>query len=187
MLYTFYTWMAPVDSFSEVKIYKGETLYVLTYQLSMHLAAAKVFNAPALLMFSPGFNHNNSLEYYKDVASNISIQTKCHYSSQLSKYWIIINLIKQCQSVVYLSTWQPTAQSYYGPLEKIAKTATKYHLFSLDNTMRSKIITLGIRKQRNYESYRRSRGRRNIFHRISTVINQLENQSHLTKHCSKPS
>ena len=69
----------------------------------------------------------------------------------------------------------------------MAKTATNYHLFSLDNTMRSTVIALGIRKQRNHKSYRRSRGRRVIFHRISTIINQLENWCHLNKHCSKPS
>ena len=70
---------------------------------------------------------------------------------------------------------------------KMAKTATNYHLFSLDNTMRSKVIALSIRKQRNYKSYRRSRGGRTIFHQISTIINQLENWSHLNKHCSRPS
>ena len=67
----------------------------------------------------------------------------------------------------------------------MAKTVTNYHLFSLNNTMKSKVIALGIRKQRNHKSYRRSRGGRTAFHRISTVINQLENQSHLNKHCSK--
>ena len=70
---------------------------------------------------------------------------------------------------------------------KMAKTTTNYHLFSLDNTMRSKVIAVHIRKQRNHKSYRRSRCRRIIFHRISTIINQLENQSHLNKHCSKMS
>ena len=68
---------------------------------------------------------------------------------------------------------------------KMAKTVTNYHLSSLNNTMRSKVIVLGIRKQRNHKSYRRSRGERTIFHKISTVINQLENWSCLNKYRSK--
>ena len=62
---------------------------------------------------------------------------------------------------------------------KIAKTVTNYHLFSLNNTIRSKVIALGIRKQRNDRPYRRSRGGRTIFHRISTIVSQLDNWSHL--------
>ena len=46
---------------------------------------------------------------------------------------------------------------------KIAKAVTNYHLFSLNNTIRSKVIALGIRKQRNHKCYRRSRGRKNHF------------------------
>ena len=72
-------------------------------------------------------------------------------------------------------------------IEKMAKTVTNYHLFSLNNTMRSRLIALGIRIQRNHKSYRRSRGGRTILPMISTVINQLENWSHLNKHCSKMS
>ena len=62
---------------------------------------------------------------------------------------------------------------------KIAKTVTNYHIFSLNNTIRSKVIALGIRKQRNHKPYRRSRGGRTIFHRISTIVSQLDNWSHL--------
>ena len=41
---------------------------------------------------------------------------------------------------------------------KTSKAVTNYHLFSLNNTIRSKIISMGIRKQRKDEPYRRSRG-----------------------------
>ena len=124
---------------------------------------------------SPGFNHNINLEYYKDVSSNICIQAKCHFSSLLSKYWIIINLIKQCR----LFTCQ------HGNLQlsctinhwKMAKTATNYHIFSLDNTMSSKVIALSIRKQRNHKFYRRSRGRRTIFHNQSTGKSESPQQT----------
>ena len=34
---------------------------------------------------------------------------------------------------------------------KMARLVTNYHLFSLNNTLRSKVIALGIRKQRNHE------------------------------------
>ena len=68
---------------------------------------------------------------------------------------------------------------------KIAKTVTYYHLFSLNNTIRSKVIALGIRKQRNHKPYRRSRGRRTIFHRISTIVSQLDNWSDHNIHGSK--
>ena len=72
-------------------------------------------------------------------------------------------------------------------IKRTAKTATNYHLFPLDHTMRSTVIALSIRKQRNHKSYRRGRGGRTIVHGISTIINQVENQDHLNKHCSKPS
>ena len=62
---------------------------------------------------------------------------------------------------------------------KMAKAVTNYHLFSLNNTIRSKIIALGIRKQRNHKPSKRSRGGRTIFHRISTIVSQLNDQSHV--------
>ena len=49
----------------------------------------------------------------------------------------------------------------------------------MNNTIRSKVIALGIRKQKNHKPYRRSRGGRTIFHRISTIVSQLDNWSHL--------
>ena len=70
---------------------------------------------------------------------------------------------------------------------KMAKLVTNYHLFSLSNILRSKVIALGITKQRNHKPYSRSRGGRSTFHKISTVINQLENWGHLNKYCSKMS
>ena len=68
---------------------------------------------------------------------------------------------------------------------KIAKAVTNYPLFSLNNTIRSKVIALGIRKQRNHEPYRRSRGGRSFFHRINTILSQQNDQSHLTTYGSK--
>ena len=62
---------------------------------------------------------------------------------------------------------------------KTAKAVTNYHLLSLNNTIRSKVIVLGIRKQRNHEPYRRSRGGKSFFHRISTIVSQQNDQGHL--------
>ena len=62
---------------------------------------------------------------------------------------------------------------------KTSKEVTNYHLFSLNNTIRSKIISMGIRKQRKDEPYRRSRGGGGLFlQKIKTMVDQ-----HLTK-CS---
>ena len=64
---------------------------------------------------------------------------------------------------------------------KTSKAVTNYHLFSLNNTIRSKIISLGIRKQSKNESYRRSRGGGGSFlHKIKTIVDQ-----HLTICSSK--
>ena len=54
----------------------------------------------------------------------------------------------------------------------MAKLVTNYHLFFLDNTLRSNIIT---------------RGGRFTYHKISTVINHLENWGHLNNFWSKMS
>ena len=63
---------------------------------------------------------------------------------------------------------------------KISKAVTNNHLFSLTNTIRSKIITLGIRKQRNNEPYRRSRGGGgSFFHKINTIVGQHNDWRHL--------
>ena len=51
---------------------------------------------------------------------------------------------------------------------KISKITTNYHQFFLNNTIRNTVIALGIRKQRIYKPYRRSRGG-TIFHRIRTM------------------
>ena len=53
-------------------------------------------------------------------------------------------------------------------------------LFSLDNITRSKIIALGIRKQRYY-IYQRSRDGRNLFHFIDALINKVENGQSIAK------
>ena len=68
---------------------------------------------------------------------------------------------------------------------KIAKAVTNYHLFSLNNTITSKVIALGIRKQRNHEPYRRSMGGRSLFHRINTIVSQQNDRSHLNMCGSK--
>ena len=63
---------------------------------------------------------------------------------------------------------------------KISKVVTNYHLFSLNITVRSKIISLGIRKQRNNEPYRRSRGGGGaFFHKINTIVGQHNDWRHL--------
>ena len=113
------------------------------------------------------------------------------------KCWILLyekefcsNLIKQCHLTVYLVNKEVLATYSSILLQTIGKMAmlvSNYHLFSLDNTLRSKVIALGIRKQRNYKPYRRSREGRFTFHKISTVINQLENWGHLNNFCSKMS
>ena len=59
-------------------------------------------------------------------------------------------------------------------LSSLARTAQMHPLFSLDNITRSKIIALGIMKQRNY-IYQRSRGGRNLFHHIHAFIYKVEN------------
>ena len=51
----------------------------------------------------------------------------------------------------------------------ISKIRANYHLFSLNNTMRNKVIALGIRKHKMYTLYRRSRGGSTI-NRIRTHI-----------------
>ena len=56
---------------------------------------------------------------------------------------------------------------------KTSKAVINYHLFSLNNTIRSKIISLGIRKQRKNEPYRRSRrGGGSFLHKIKTIVDQ---------------
>ena len=63
---------------------------------------------------------------------------------------------------------------------KISKAGTNYHLFSINKTIRSKIIALGIRKQMNNEPYRRSRGGGgSFFHRINTIVGQQKDGRHL--------
>ena len=86
--------------------------------------------------------------------------------------------------LVNMATYSSIVLSTIG---KMVKTSENYHLFSLDNTMRSKVIALGIRKQRNHKSYRGTRVRGTFFHRISTITNHLEIQCHLNKHYSKMS
>ena len=44
-----------------------------------------------------------------------------------------------------MATYSSTTLQTIG---EVAKSVTNYHLFSLDNTLRSKVIALGIRKQR---------------------------------------
>ena len=56
----------------------------------------------------------------------------------------------------------------------LAKAREIYHIFSLDNTTRSRIISMGIRK---YERpYRRSRASCNLFYHIHTIVSNLVNQ-----------
>ena len=56
---------------------------------------------------------------------------------------------------------------------KISKAVMHYHLFSLNKTIRSKIIRLGIRK-------RRSRGGGgSFFHTINTIVGQQKDGRHL--------
>ena len=57
---------------------------------------------------------------------------------------------------------------------KISKITTTYHRFFLNNTIRNMVIALGIRKQRIYKPYRRSRGGRIIFHSIRTMVSHLD-------------
>ena len=69
---------------------------------------------------------------------------------------------------------------------KISKVVTNYHLSSLNNTIRIKIISLGIRKQRNTEPYRRSRGGRgSFFHKINTIVGWHNDWRHLNICSSK--
>ena len=64
---------------------------------------------------------------------------------------------------------------------KISKVVTNYHL-------RSKIISLGIRKQRNNEPYRRSRGGGGYFlHKINTIVGQHNDWRHFNICSSKTS
>ena len=69
------------------------------------------------------------------------------------------------------------------PFRKPSKVVTNYHLFSLNNTIRSKIISLGIRKQRNNEPYRRG----SFFHKINTIVAQQNDWRHLNICSSKTS
>ena len=56
----------------------------------------------------------------------------------------------------------------------LAKARENYHIFSLDNTTRSRIISTGIRR---YERpYRRSRASHNLFHHIHTIVSNQVNQ-----------
>ena len=56
----------------------------------------------------------------------------------------------------------------------VAKARENYHIFSLDNTTRSRIISTGIRR---YERpYRRSRAGCNLFHHIHTIVSNWVNQ-----------
>ena len=57
-----------------------------------------------------------------------------------------------------------------------AHTVPNFHQFHLGNVIRSKIISLGIRKRRDYKMYRQSRGRRKIFHCIYTLVIQVQHR-----------
>ena len=64
------------------------------------------------------------------------------------------------------TTYSLTLQKTIGTISKIR---ANYHLFSLNNTIRNKVIALGIRKHKMYTPYRRSRGGSTI-NRIRTHI-----------------
>ena len=52
---------------------------------------------------------------------------------------------------------------------KMSRISANYHLFSLNDIIRNRATALGIRRQKMYTSYRRSRGGSTI-HRIRTHI-----------------
>ena len=59
-------------------------------------------------------------------------------------------------------------------ISSLAKARENYHIFSLDNTTRSSIISTRIRR---YERpYRRSRAGHNLFHHIHTIVANWVNQ-----------
>ena len=56
---------------------------------------------------------------------------------------------------------------------KISNIRTNYHRSYLNNTIRNTVIALGVRKQKMYIPYRRSRGG-TIINRITTMIRSNE-------------
>ena len=56
----------------------------------------------------------------------------------------------------------------------LAKAKENYHIFSLNNTTRSRIISTGIRRYKR--TYRRSRASCNLFHHIHTIVSNWVNQ-----------
>ena len=59
-------------------------------------------------------------------------------------------------------------------ISSLAKARENYHIFSLDNTTRSRIISVGIRKYQR--PYRRSRAGHNLFYHIHTIVSNWVNQ-----------
>ena len=66
-------------------------------------------------------------------------------------------------------------------IKRFVTTAQNYHLTFLDNTTRSGIITLGIRRCWSEKKYQRSRGGVRIHRKIKTVVTEVENRCKLAK------
>ena len=95
-------------------------------------------------------------------------------------YCVILRLIIDKETMASYSSMMLKS------IGKIPKAVTNYHLFSLNNTIRIKIISLGIRKRWNNEPYRRSKGGGgSFFHKINTIVGQHNDWRHLNICSSK--
>ena len=84
-------------------------------------------------------------------------------------------------------TYLTYSANYLKTFRKLAKSTSNFSLFALDTSMKSKIITLGIRKNHQNRPYRRSKGGRNIFHQIHTLLTNARHQQHAGNLNSPPS
>ena len=124
----------------------------------MWIQTSKVFQPELYMLVTIGFSIPNS---FKELTLALSKLVDI-----LTFYGYVF--IQKCDKEA-MATYSSIMLKTIG---KISKAVTNYHLFSLNNTIRSKVITLGIREQRNSEPYRRSMEGRSFFHRIDTIEGQ---------------
>ena len=79
---------------------------------------------------------------------------------------------------ITMATCQTYSANYLKTFRKLAKSTSNFSLFALETSMRSKIIALGIRKNCQNRPYRRSKGGRNIFNQIHTLLTNARHQQH---------